>query len=271
MPELEADLRAVVIRPPDRLVERQAVVSVGGRPVTLAYHGRAHTDHDLVVAVPDAGVVFAGDIIEEGNAPWFGDGYPLDWPATLDAFLAGATRAGDRAGTRRGRGPRLRGAAASCDRALADAIAERVRWRAHGRHEVVAMAVFPEATTREALGAGPRPPSRGGRRPGTRHVLAKRKRQDRPAPPAHPCRSRSPAAASGRPSPSARRERHRGRCRSMSLMSTSRFAARAGRSPASGAALSGSVLSAITRSLLPRLGVRSADVEAPVAHVDGHR
>ena len=60
---------------------------VGGRTVELAYHGRAHTDHDLTVAVPDAGVLFAGDVIEEGNAPWFGDGYPEAWPATLDALL----------------------------------------------------------------------------------------------------------------------------------------------------------------------------------------
>jgi glyoxylase-like metal-dependent hydrolase (beta-lactamase superfamily II) len=88
IPDLAAELRAVTLRPPDRLVDAGAALEVGGRRVELTFHGRAHTDHDLVVAVPDAGVVFAGDIIEEGAAPSFGDGYPVAWPATLDAFLA---------------------------------------------------------------------------------------------------------------------------------------------------------------------------------------
>jgi glyoxylase-like metal-dependent hydrolase (beta-lactamase superfamily II) len=35
-----------------------------------------------VVCVPDADVVFAGDLIEGGAVPFFNDGYPLDWPET---------------------------------------------------------------------------------------------------------------------------------------------------------------------------------------------
>lgn len=88
IPDIAADLADVVIRPPDRLVDAHATIEVGGRRVELAHLGRAHTDHDLVVAVPDANVVFAGDIIEEGAPPSFGDGYPIAWPGTLDAFLA---------------------------------------------------------------------------------------------------------------------------------------------------------------------------------------
>jgi glyoxylase-like metal-dependent hydrolase (beta-lactamase superfamily II) len=153
MPDLEDDVRAVVIRPPDTLVDREAAVSVGGRPVTLAFLGRAHTDHDLVVAVPDAGVVFAGDIIEEGNAPWFGDGYPLDWPSTLDAFLAcrlepvvvpGHGAVVDRAFVERQRG-------------VIEALAVAIRGVWAGEitaDDVIAMAVFPEVTAREALARG---------------------------------------------------------------------------------------------------------------------
>ena len=33
------------------------------------------------------GVLFAGDLIENGNVPFFGDGYPLDWPATAAAIV----------------------------------------------------------------------------------------------------------------------------------------------------------------------------------------
>ena len=47
---------------------------------------------DIVARVPDADVVFAGDLIEESAArsgvPGFGnDCWPMDWPATLDLVL----------------------------------------------------------------------------------------------------------------------------------------------------------------------------------------
>ncbi len=73
---------------PDRSVHEHVVLDVGGRQVDLRHLGRGHTDHDLVVVVPDAGVVLAGDLVEEGAPPQFRDAHPLDWPGTLDALLA---------------------------------------------------------------------------------------------------------------------------------------------------------------------------------------
>ncbi len=73
--------------PPDRLVDASVTVQVGGRPVLLVHLGRGHTDHDLVVQVPDAGVVFAGDLVEQGAPPDFSDAHPVNWPATLTALL----------------------------------------------------------------------------------------------------------------------------------------------------------------------------------------
>jgi hypothetical protein len=56
----------VVLDPPDRPVgDAGAELVVGGRRVELRFCGRGHTDNDLVVVVPDAGVVFAGDLVEE--------------------------------------------------------------------------------------------------------------------------------------------------------------------------------------------------------------
>jgi len=81
-PEIAADLREVVIDPPDRTFAETAYVEVGGRRIELRYLGRGHTDHDIVIVVPGAGVLFAGDLMENGAVPWFGDGYPLDWPET---------------------------------------------------------------------------------------------------------------------------------------------------------------------------------------------
>jgi glyoxylase-like metal-dependent hydrolase (beta-lactamase superfamily II) len=83
MPELAGDLAEVVLDPPDRSFAESARVTVGGRHVWLRYLGRGHTDTDIVVEVPDAGVLFAGDLLEDGATPFFGDGYPLDWPETV--------------------------------------------------------------------------------------------------------------------------------------------------------------------------------------------
>jgi glyoxylase-like metal-dependent hydrolase (beta-lactamase superfamily II) len=81
-PAIAADLPEVVIDPPDRTFAETAFVEVGGRRVELRYLGRGHTDHDIVVRVPGGGVLFAGDLIENGAVPYYGDGYPLDWPET---------------------------------------------------------------------------------------------------------------------------------------------------------------------------------------------
>ena len=78
---------------PDRLVAESALIDLGGRAVELRYLGRGHTDHDLVVIAPDAGVVFVGDLLENGAPPQFDDGFPLDWPGTLLALLAIVERA----------------------------------------------------------------------------------------------------------------------------------------------------------------------------------
>ena len=78
-----------LVRPvlPDYLVAEQAEVELGGRQVLLTYAGRGHTDHDIVVWSPDTGVLFAGDLIEQGADPDFTDAYPLDWPSTVTELL----------------------------------------------------------------------------------------------------------------------------------------------------------------------------------------
>ena len=36
---------------------------------------------------PDADVLFAGDLVENGAPPYFGDGYPIEWPATVERLV----------------------------------------------------------------------------------------------------------------------------------------------------------------------------------------
>ncbi|SDG18964.1 Glyoxylase, beta-lactamase superfamily II [Lentzea fradiae] len=63
-------------------------LDVGGRRVDLHHFGPAHTSHDVVVHVPDAGVVFAGDLVEQGAPAQAGpDATPSNWRAVLDRLL----------------------------------------------------------------------------------------------------------------------------------------------------------------------------------------
>jgi glyoxylase-like metal-dependent hydrolase (beta-lactamase superfamily II) len=93
LPEIAADIRETIIDPPERTFEDRASVAVGDRVVELSHHGRAHTDGDIVLVVPDANVMFAGDLLEEGAPPSFGDSFPLEWPATVERLLPLATGA----------------------------------------------------------------------------------------------------------------------------------------------------------------------------------
>lgn len=81
------DLKAVEIVPPNRLVETMSTILVGGRRIEMLYLGRGHTNHDIVVSVPEAGAIFAGDLLEEGAPPDFVDSYPLDWGSTLALLM----------------------------------------------------------------------------------------------------------------------------------------------------------------------------------------
>jgi len=84
---LANDLAEVTLDPPERTFADRATIDLGGRAIELSYLGRGHTDNDIVVEVPDAGVLCAGDLVENGAPPFFGDGYPIDWPTTVEAVL----------------------------------------------------------------------------------------------------------------------------------------------------------------------------------------
>lgn len=61
-------------------------VYLGKRRVDLMHLGRAHTAGDIVIHVPDANVMFTGDIVEYRSACYCGDGHFADWGDTLDAI-----------------------------------------------------------------------------------------------------------------------------------------------------------------------------------------
>jgi glyoxylase-like metal-dependent hydrolase (beta-lactamase superfamily II) len=86
-PDLAAGLAEAPLVTADHTVHTEASVDLGGRRVVLRHLGRGHTAGDLVVHVPDAGVVVAGDLVEQGAPPSFEDSYPLRWPETVAALL----------------------------------------------------------------------------------------------------------------------------------------------------------------------------------------
>ena len=150
-PEAAEELAAVVLDPPDRPVgDAGTDLQVGGRRVELRFCGRGHTDNDLVVVVPDAGVVFAGDLVEEGAPPLYGDdAFPYEWPATLDRLLALAPATvvpghGDVVGHGFVRGQRE-------DLAAMAGLCRRVAAGELSADEAVMAAPFPETFARQAL------------------------------------------------------------------------------------------------------------------------
>lgn len=76
-------VRASPIVVPDHGVTDEARIDLGDRMVHLAVLGAGHTDHDLVIHVPDAKTLVAGDLVEVGAPPSFEDADPFSWPVTL--------------------------------------------------------------------------------------------------------------------------------------------------------------------------------------------
>lgn len=61
---------------------------LGGREVHISHYGWGHTKGDAVIAIPDADVVFAGDLLFSKKFPYVADGNPGGWVGSLDRMTA---------------------------------------------------------------------------------------------------------------------------------------------------------------------------------------
>lgn len=87
------DFTGVRVTPPTRTFTDRLDVPVGDRAVELIEVGPAHTDGDVIVHVPDVGVVYAGDILFIGGHPIMWTGPVDNWIVACDRILAtGADR-----------------------------------------------------------------------------------------------------------------------------------------------------------------------------------
>ncbi|MEH0974751.1 MBL fold metallo-hydrolase [Micromonospora sp. CPCC 205546] len=92
-PALAGELAGTALLAPTHRVHGETVLDVGGRRVVLRHPGRGHTAGDLVVHVPDADVLVAGDLVEQSGPPAFEDSYPLRWPDAVAELLRMTTAA----------------------------------------------------------------------------------------------------------------------------------------------------------------------------------
>lgn len=81
-------LHRVHLRFPDRTFSGRRTETVGGRSIELIEYGAAHTASDSVVLVPDARVVYTGDLLFAGVTPVMWHGPVSGWLAALDAISA---------------------------------------------------------------------------------------------------------------------------------------------------------------------------------------
>ncbi|MFD9570079.1 MBL fold metallo-hydrolase [Streptomyces sp. NPDC059982] len=93
---LDAGVRVPI---PDVVHDGGYELDLGGRTVRLRPTGRGHTQGDQVIEVPDAGVLFTGDLAEAGQFaifPWFPphdtDVSGVGWLGVLDRLVADGHR-----------------------------------------------------------------------------------------------------------------------------------------------------------------------------------
>jgi glyoxylase-like metal-dependent hydrolase (beta-lactamase superfamily II) len=82
------DFSGITLTPPTRTFSGALTLRAGYRVVELIEVGPAHTAGDVIVHVPDAGVVFTGDIAFIGGHPIMWAGPVGNWTAALDTILA---------------------------------------------------------------------------------------------------------------------------------------------------------------------------------------
>jgi glyoxylase-like metal-dependent hydrolase (beta-lactamase superfamily II) len=75
---------SVVPIPPRQTFADRYTFHLPNRRVVLQYWGPAHCDGDIVVHLPDDGIVFVGDLLFVGRFPWLGDGDIGGWIDCLE-------------------------------------------------------------------------------------------------------------------------------------------------------------------------------------------
>ena len=110
---------------PTLTFEGEMSLYLGKREVRLMQLGAGHTSGDIVAWVPDAEVMFSGDLIEYHSACYCGDAHLREWPMTLNEIRSFNPKA-----IAPGRGDALKGVSTGARRHRDDARFRHVAlWR----------------------------------------------------------------------------------------------------------------------------------------------
>ncbi|OBG35552.1 fumarylacetoacetate hydrolase family protein [Mycobacterium sp. E3198] len=82
------DFSGITVRNADQTFDYELTIDVGGRRVDFLNLGPAHTAADSVVHVPDAGVLFGGDLLFIGCTPIVWAGPIANWIRACDVMIA---------------------------------------------------------------------------------------------------------------------------------------------------------------------------------------
>jgi glyoxylase-like metal-dependent hydrolase (beta-lactamase superfamily II) len=86
--ELSKSHEIVKTRLPDTYIENEKSLDGSRRKVILIDKGKGHSESDLIMYLPDEGILFAGDLVFNKSHPYLGDGYPLEWESKLKEMEA---------------------------------------------------------------------------------------------------------------------------------------------------------------------------------------
>ncbi|MEJ0049884.1 MAG: MBL fold metallo-hydrolase [Methylovirgula sp.] len=77
----------MTVRAPTESFADKFVFDISDDELRCEYWGPAHCDGDLIIHLPNSGVVFLGDLLFVGRFPWFGDCDLGGWVKRLDQVL----------------------------------------------------------------------------------------------------------------------------------------------------------------------------------------
>ncbi len=73
---------------PTLVFDRSLTIFMGKREVQIMHLGKGHTKGDTIAWLPKEKVLFSGDLVEYGAAPYCGDAHFREWPETLEKLRA---------------------------------------------------------------------------------------------------------------------------------------------------------------------------------------
>lgn len=81
------DFEGIELTPPTTVIEDRLELDLDGVPAHLIYVGPAHTAGDVLVHLPETGVLFAGDILFRKCTPIGWEGSTANWCKALDLMV----------------------------------------------------------------------------------------------------------------------------------------------------------------------------------------